>query len=126
MRSNKFRTKNLFFSGINAFWGYVKAYKTEQNLHTELAIILLFLVLNAVFRISLTGWAVYIVCTFGVLSAELVNTALEYLCNYVQPEYDDDIKNIKDIASAPVLMWGFAFFGLEGFFIIGKVLGYAA
>ncbi len=117
MRSEQFETKNLFFSGINAFKGFLKACKTEKNLHTELTIALIFLILNIYFNIEAIGWIAYITASFGTLSAELVNTAVEYICNFIEPAYNENIRNIKDIASAPVLMWGIIFFSSETFFL---------
>ena len=117
MRSDTFATRNLFFSGINAFKGFLKAYKSEKNLHTELAIALIFLILNIYFCIEPIGWIAYIIASFGTLSAELVNTAIEYICNFIKQDYDEQIRIIKDIASAPVLMWGIIFFSTEAFFL---------
>ena len=52
----------------------------------------------------LLWWAVLIIMVGLVLFAELVNTALELLCDYVQPEYHEQIKWIKDIAAGAVLL----------------------
>ena len=41
-----------------------------------------------------------IVVTGQALAAELFNTAIETLCDYLQPDQDEKIKAIKDIASA--------------------------
>ncbi len=122
MRSDIFETRNLFFSAINAFKGFLKAFKSEKNLHTEVAIAIIFLILNIYFDIGLVGWAAYITATFGTLSAELLNTAIEYICNYIEPDYDEKIRNIKDIASAPVLMWGIVFFSSEAIFLGRRIL----
>jgi diacylglycerol kinase len=43
-------------------------------------------------------------CVGMVLAFELVNSALEYLCNIVQPEQHQKIKGIKDMAAAAVLV----------------------
>jgi diacylglycerol kinase (ATP) len=39
-----------------------------------------------------------------LLVVELINTALEMLCNKITTDYDGDIKNIKDILSASVFI----------------------
>ncbi len=41
---------------------------------------------------------------FLLLAFELVNTAIEELCNKITPEIDADIKKIKDISSASVFI----------------------
>ncbi len=40
------------------------------------------------------------IVTGVMLSAEMFNTAIEALCDYVQPQHDPKIKVIKDIAAA--------------------------
>jgi diacylglycerol kinase (ATP) len=41
---------------------------------------------------------------FLLLVAEIVNTAIEMLCNKITIKYDKDIKKIKDLASASVFL----------------------
>ena len=45
---------------------------------------------------------VFLFCC-AVLAAELTNSAIERVCNIVQPERDERIRDIKDIASGTVL-----------------------
>jgi diacylglycerol kinase (ATP) len=44
--------------------------------------------------------AVVILATAAVVSAELFNTAMEALCDYVEPGHDLEIGAVKDIAAA--------------------------
>ena len=39
-----------------------------------------------------------------VLSFEIINTSIEKLCDKIAPNYDSDIKIIKDLASAAVFI----------------------
>ena len=39
-----------------------------------------------------------------LLVVEMMNTAIEMLCNKITTDYDVDIKNIKDVASGAVLI----------------------
>lgn len=45
---------------------------------------------------------VFLFCC-AVLVAELVNSSIERVCNIIQPEHDERIRDIKDIASGTVL-----------------------
>ena len=45
-----------------------------------------------------------VVTTMVLLAAELFNTALEELCNFVEPRFDSRIGRIKDIAAAAVML----------------------
>lgn len=42
--------------------------------------------------------------SFGVLSAEIFNTAIEKICDIIQPEFDKRIGFIKDISAAAVIL----------------------
>lgn len=48
-------------------------------------------------------WALVITLIGLVVSAEILNTAIEKLCDFVQPDLDPRIKTIKDLAAAAVL-----------------------
>ena len=39
-----------------------------------------------------------------ILSSEIFNTAIEKICNKINPNYDEDIKIIKDLSSAAVFL----------------------
>ena len=71
-----------------------------------LAIAMLLAWLFGASRIGLT-----IVGLLGVLtlSVEAFNSAIERICNLVQPQSDPKIKSIKDISAGGVLAIGFVF-----------------
>jgi diacylglycerol kinase (ATP) len=50
------------------------------------------------------GWAAVCICFGLVLGAELCNTAVERLCDIVQPERDERVGRVKDIAAGAVLV----------------------
>lgn len=62
-----------------------------------------------------------LIVTGYMLSAELFNTAIEAICDYVQPNHDPRIGAIKDIAAAAtgfsVLVWTITLF-----FEVGRLL----
>jgi diacylglycerol kinase len=45
-----------------------------------------------------------LICISLVLSLELMNTAIETLCDYINPSMNDEIKMIKDISAGSVLL----------------------
>ena len=49
-------------------------------------------------------WAAILFCIALVIGLELINTALERLCDFVHPEIDPEIGYIKDLAAAAVLV----------------------
>ena len=61
-------------------------------------------VLGVVFQISAMEWLFVAGCSMLVLSMELVNTAIENVCDLISKEYHPVIKIIKDVAAAAVLV----------------------
>ena len=75
-----------------------------RNLRIMLGVFVGVIVLAAVYDVSATRWAVLLVCGSVVLTAEILNTSIETLADYVQREYDEDIRTIKDLAAGAVLL----------------------
>lgn len=63
----------------------------------------IFLIVAAVFE-TLFHFLFVLAVTGMMLIAEVLNTAIKALCDYIQPEYDERIKIVKDIAAGPVMI----------------------
>ena len=49
-------------------------------------------------------WLAFVICISMVIAAEIFNTAIEKMADYLSSEYDEKIKVIKDLSSASVLV----------------------
>jgi undecaprenol kinase/diacylglycerol kinase (ATP) len=85
------------FSGLRYF------FRHEGNGRIQTVIGTITLVLSVLFRLSRMEWIVVLLCIGLVLSLEMLNSALEKLCDLVQPDLHPQIKIIKDVAAAAVL-----------------------
>jgi diacylglycerol kinase len=95
----------LFLKSIHAAMaGLMDVAKREKNFRIEVLIGLLVVTLGAIFRVSSLHWIILLLNIGAVLGAEMFNTAIEVLCDMVQPEYDHRIKFIKDVSAAAVLV----------------------
>lgn len=56
------------------------------------------------FKITHLEWLVILLTSALVMGLEALNTAIEKLCDLYSTETNDQIKNIKDIAAAAVLI----------------------
>lgn len=74
----------------------------ERNGQIQLAFTGLVIALGIHYDISRIEWCVIVMCIALVLSLEMINTAVEVLCNHVRPEKHEDIKKVKDVAAAAV------------------------
>ncbi len=112
------------------FWQSIKCaviglkigYTTEKNFKYYTAIALTFFAFNIFLRSSLQEYCFLIITTACVFSAEYANTAIEHICNVIQPEFHINIKIIKDIAAAAVLVFGIAFFSTQALILLPKII----
>ena len=83
-----------------AFQGIYYALKHEVHALATLCVVLFAYVL----RVSAWEWTVLLVCIGMVLCAELLNSALEKICDTLHPERAEGIKHVKDMAAGAVLV----------------------
>jgi len=108
------KNKNLFESIQKAAVGLRLAFKEEKNLTTYMIIALIFFVLNLLFNSSLLEIIIFIIMSAAVISVELINTAIERVVDKFITQVNEDAKFIKDVAAGAVLVFGLAFFIVEG------------
>lgn len=87
-----------------AFSGWATLLKSERNAWIHFIATLLVIVAGFLKHISGTEWCLLLIVTGLVWMAEAFNTALEQLCNLVNPERHPAIKQIKDICAGAVLI----------------------
>jgi len=85
-------------NGLRAVW------REEVNFRIEFAIALIVLVAAFYLNFLLLEWILIIGCIGAVLAAEMLNTAVEDLCNKVEPKADPIIGKIKDVMGGFVLV----------------------
>lgn len=95
-------------SFYNAFRGIFLMLRSERNFQIEVLALILNLGMIVFLKLSTTDAAIILLTCFAVLSAEILNTAVEKVCDIVQPEYDERIKFIKDVAAGAVLILAIA------------------
>ena len=98
------RVKRLIKSFGYAFKGLFKTFREEQNLRIQTSASLLVVILGIIFKISRTQWAVLVLAICLVLTAEIVNSAVERITDVLKPRINSYVKEIKDIMAAAVLL----------------------
>jgi diacylglycerol kinase (ATP) len=87
-----------------AFKGAVMLLKTEVSIQIQFVIAIVVTLAGFYFEISKTEWLFQILCIGLVMSIEAVNTAVEYIADFIHPEYHKKIGFIKDIAAGAVFI----------------------
>jgi diacylglycerol kinase (ATP) len=88
----------------NSFRALRRGMREETALKEEIALLLLAVPVSIV--LTDDGWrrAMLIGVLFVLIAIELLNTAVEKLCDRLNPELDETIGYVKDLGSAAVLM----------------------
>ncbi len=86
-----------------AFAGIGRTVKRERNMRVHLCAVA-FVVVTGIWQgLSAAHWAVELLCCGVVIGLELLNSAVEALCDRVTRENDPFIRRAKDAASGAVL-----------------------
>jgi len=100
--------REFFSSRIKSFVFAVKGLKeffcTQLNSWIQIAASLSVIFAGFYFDISTNEWLAVLLCIALVFVSEIINTAIEYLCNLVSPDYNPLAGKVKDLAAAAVLM----------------------
>ncbi|MCY1633606.1 diacylglycerol kinase family protein [Marinifilum sp. D737] len=103
-KKSKFSIKAQLNSFKHALRGLKITIKEEDNAKIHLGIGIIMYVLSAVLKLKKIEIIAVLFSIGFVIVAELFNTAIENLCDYIHPDRHKQIKKIKDISAAAVLI----------------------
>ncbi len=87
-----------------AFKGAFLLIRTEASIKIQVFIAIVMTAAGFYYEISNTEWILQIFAIAIVLGIEGMNTAVEKISDYVQPEFDVKIGFIKDISAGAVML----------------------
>lgn len=88
----------------NAFVGIWTAVTTQTNLRIHFFIASLVIVFAVYLHVSLDHVLDLLIAISMVMLAEMVNTSIEFLCDAVTLEHNENIKRAKDVSAGAVLI----------------------
>ncbi len=97
------KTTNSFFYAFN---GLRTTWNEENNFRIEVVVAFLLSIFMVYFKFSFIEAALCVFAMTLVLTSEIINTAIEDLCNRVEPNHDPLVGKIKDTVGAFVLVAG--------------------
>ena len=118
MKNLNFRRRLSF-----ALAGLGHAFRTEKSFRTHVACLGLVLLALIIFRPSPLWWALVGFVSALVLFAELMNSALEKLVDFLHPGESPEVKAVKDMAAGAVLVAAFAALWVGGWLAISIITG---
>jgi diacylglycerol kinase len=95
--------KRVLKSFVFAFNGLKDCILHEKNFQVQLVISIFVIAAGFFFYISKAEWLVILICFSVVLSLEIINSAIEKLCDLVCPDFNLTIKKVKDMSASAVL-----------------------
>lgn len=95
--------KRLFAAWTNSMRALRWAWAHETPLREEMLALGVGVIIAALISDSLPVFAALVGVLLFLLAVELLNTAIEKLCDHVTPEHHPQIGIIKDLGSAAVL-----------------------
>lgn len=100
--------ESLFKNRLKGFAYAVKGafllLKTESSIQLQFGMAVLVTIAGFYYEISKVEWLIQTLAIGLVMGIEGVNTAIEKLSDYIQPNHDPKIGFIKDISAGAVMM----------------------
>ena len=115
---------NFLKGFVYAFNGLAVFFRHERNGRIQLLMAIVAALLSWAFKISAAEWMIVLGCIATVLSFEMINSAIEKLCNLVHPKYHPAVKTIKDMCAGAVLFVSVFSTIIGGIIFIPKILPY--
>jgi len=87
-----------------ALRGALLLIRTEASIKVQVFITMVMTAAGFFFEISNTEWILQILTIAIIMGAEGLNTAIEKVSDYIQPEFDERIGFIKDVSAGAVML----------------------
>ena len=101
--------------------GIIALFRYENNARFHLVAALAVIIIGLSVGLNYLDWTIILIAIGGVWAAEAFNTAVEKLCDVVSPDFHPQIKAVKDLAAAGVLIMA-VIAALIGTIVFGKVI----
>lgn len=87
-----------------ALRGALLLIRTEASIKVQVFIAIVMTAAGFYFEISKTEWMLQIITIAVIMGTEGLNTAIEKISDFVQPEFDKKIGFIKDVSAGAVMI----------------------
>lgn len=102
--ANKFSFRKRAISFKYAFRGLAYVVRTQHNIWIDIILAIVAVLLGFTLSIGATEWMILVIVISIVLAAEVFNTAIEIIVDFISPQRNDRAGLIKDISAGAVLI----------------------
>ncbi len=120
---HKVHKYSLFTTFFYAFSGLKYGFLREPNLSVQLSLGL-FLAITGIIQGRWILAMAHLLIMGMIMSMELMNTAVEHLCDLIEEKYSLKVKAIKDISAGSVFLLSLIWLILIGYQLIFSATGY--
>lgn len=99
------RRHPLYKSFVFAFQGIFESMKTERNLQIHFTVAVIVVFFGFFFKLSTVEWLFVLLAIAGILTLELLNTAVERVVDLATDQVHPLAKQAKDFAAGAVLIY---------------------
>lgn len=103
-KDQEFSLKKRIQSFSYAWNGLKILFSEEHNARIHLAVTLIVITIGLAFEISISEWILLCLVIGLVFACEILNSAIENICDLVSPDYNEYIKKAKDLGAAATLV----------------------
>lgn len=107
MKNNHFKAESFFKSQGYARNGIKLIFRNERNFRIDIFIAVLVIIAGFLFKISHYDWIALSLVISMVFMSEVINSAIEALCDTVSQDFKINIKYAKDVSAGAVLVSAF-------------------
>ena len=94
-----------FLKSFKYAWsGIKKAFLTGRNFRVMTICFVIVVLSGLFFGVSVIEWVILLICSGGVLSLEIINTAIEKAVDLAVSSYNDHAGDAKDMAAGAALV----------------------
>lgn len=122
MQKNESFLVNRLKSVGYAFKGMIILIRTEASIKIQLVIAIIVTIAGFYFDISKTEWIAQFIMIGMVMSIEGINTAIEYIADFIHPNHHPKIGLIKDVAAGAVFIASIVAVIIAGIIYLPKFL----
>jgi undecaprenol kinase/diacylglycerol kinase (ATP) len=97
------KEQSLFKAFYHAWKGIQQFFLYDRNGRIHLGAAIAAVMMGFILPVSNVEWIVLLVCIAAVIALEMINAAIEKLCDMVHEAYHPMIRIIKDISAGAVL-----------------------
>jgi diacylglycerol kinase len=101
------KEQSLWKAFYNAWKGIQHFFLHDRNGRIHLGAAIATVLAGFILKVSAIEWVVLLICIAAVISLEMINAAIEKLCDIVHKDFHPTIKIIKDISAGAVLLAAF-------------------